>query len=651
MNKSSISVVICLLFILAVVTPMTFGIDFKLERVETEEQSSTGNSGLMDSDWPMYHHDLQLTGYTTSTAPDTNKVLWAHGTINNLWYTPQRSSPAIVDDTIYIGILQPLCAITSGDPSENDLLNNMFLRNPFDFEYTLDFRNFEAYLICMNASTGVEKWKTRLDQQGYIRGSPAVASGRVYITTTGSWSSPIGQLFCLNASDGSILWKFPLNGSEAFSPVVENGMVYASGWINDDKSSKICQLYCLDEETGIEIFNTSLGFGDPVDGVSIYNDCLYVSVWDDEAYETFLYCISKLNGTIYWNKKLVGNFRVSAPVIYDEKIFVLSNTFDFQDKFFCYIECFDAISGAPQWDKYFEDVANVWSTPAVANNHIYFAVSHHLIEGYSEYENGWMYCLDISTGDLIWNTLLTNNSVFVSSPAIADGKIYINSLSYVHLHGDLYCIDELTGDVLWTYFLLHSMYSSPAIADGRLYHATSFHFFTFDDAAPSNEPPILNVSGPKWGVPGFIDFTVFVEDPEGSDLHVVFEWSRDYPGFFEWERSSGESEVLSLPHDEEGGYWIRFRVKDDKHAWSEWEQVNFRIIDINLSPVFLLGSIENVDVEGNLSLISANRLFSLRLLPFDIRIFSSGEEIVISNDYRGFVGNRFIFGRFNADLN
>ena len=371
-------------------------------------------------------------------------------------------------------------------------------------------------------------------------------------------------------------------------------------------------------------------------------------MWDDDAYETFLYCVNSLNGTIYWNKTLAGNFRVSAPVIYDEKIFVTSNTFDFQENLSCYIECFDVTTGAPQWDKYIENLANVWSTPAVFNDRLYVALSYFFTENYEE---GCLYCLDVTTGTPIWNKSITSEGVFVSSPAIADGKIYLNSMSYVHFHGDLYCIDEMNGDILWQYWLIESMYSSPAIADERLYLATAGHFYAFDDAAPENDPPLVTISGPKWGVPGLIDFTFFTEDPEGSDLHVAFEWSREYPGMTEWMMSSGESEVISLPFDEEGEYWIRIRVKDDKHAWSDWYQVIIKIIEIDLSPAFLLGFIENVDVEGNLSLITANRLLSFRLIPFDFRVLSSGEEIVISNDYLGFVGEKFIFGRFQADIN
>ena len=40
--------------------------------------------------WPMYHHDVALSGYSTSTAPDTNDTLWILDTGSEI-----RSSPVL----------------------------------------------------------------------------------------------------------------------------------------------------------------------------------------------------------------------------------------------------------------------------------------------------------------------------------------------------------------------------------------------------------------------------------------------------------------------------------------------------------------------------------------------------------------------------
>ena len=50
--------------------------------------------------WPMFHHDLTHTGYSTSTGPLTNKTL-------TLWtfaaYYSVSSSPAVLDGVVYVG--------------------------------------------------------------------------------------------------------------------------------------------------------------------------------------------------------------------------------------------------------------------------------------------------------------------------------------------------------------------------------------------------------------------------------------------------------------------------------------------------------------------------------------------------------------------
>lgn len=586
MARKGLASIVIILFIGAGVLP-SISIGINIDYIQSNEPRTISSSTDW---WPTYHHDLNLTGYTTSTAPITNKVLWAVEAYDGYWYDPQRSSPAIVNDTIYIGVCDTTYPKSASNSNEIGLQKNRLpLKSPLNFYKNLNEnptleRWYEAHLVCMNATTGFEKWKTRLENDYFIRGSPAVAGGKVYITTNENMFSIYGHLYCLDASTGSILWNFTLNGIESFSPAVENGKVYASGCIEGENSSKICKLYCLDAVTGAELFNTTLGIGEPVDATSIYNNRIYISVLDDNAYETFLYCVNSLDGYIYWTKNLPGNYFVSSPVIYNEKIFVISSSYDFEENLSCYIECFDAITGDQLWDKYVDGLANAWSTPAVAYDRIYFTLFYLPSDPYIPNEKGWLYCLDITNGDIIWNKLLAEEAVFVSSPAIADGKIYINSMGYLSMHGDMYCLDASDGDITWQYWLLSPIYSSPAIASGRLHLACRDYFYTFDDSAPYDNPPIVTITGPQYGVPGMeYNYTILVEDPEGHDVLVIFEWSREWPGgYYAWERPSGVSEVLTLPFDEEGEYWLRVRAQDTmNYTWSEWTVFTINISEIN----------------------------------------------------------------------
>ena len=51
--------------------------------------------------WPMFRHDIKNSGYSTSSAPDINNVLWSYKTDSYV-----VSSPAVVDGRVYIGTFQ-----------------------------------------------------------------------------------------------------------------------------------------------------------------------------------------------------------------------------------------------------------------------------------------------------------------------------------------------------------------------------------------------------------------------------------------------------------------------------------------------------------------------------------------------------------------
>jgi len=94
----------------------------------------------------------------------------------------------------------------------------------------------------------------------------------------------------------------------------------------------------------------------------------------------------------------------------------------------------------------------VESSPAVADGRVYVG---------SDDSN--VYCLDASTGAKLWN-YTTGSPVYSSSPAIAGGKVYVGSLDH-----NVYCLDASTGTKLWNYTTGDQVYSSPAVADGKVY--------------------------------------------------------------------------------------------------------------------------------------------------------------------------------------
>jgi len=80
---------IIILFIGAIITPNICG---NTRDINNAIQTNERNPHTMsDIDWwPMFRHDLNHTGYSTSNAPDTNILLWNYKVGESVW-----SSPAI----------------------------------------------------------------------------------------------------------------------------------------------------------------------------------------------------------------------------------------------------------------------------------------------------------------------------------------------------------------------------------------------------------------------------------------------------------------------------------------------------------------------------------------------------------------------------
>jgi outer membrane protein assembly factor BamB len=91
-------------------------------------------------------------------------------------------------------------------------------------------------------------------------------------------------------------------------------------------------------------------------------------------------------------------------------------------------------------------------------------------------KDGFLYCLNITNGEQKWKTQITVNpgiSGVTSPPTIVRGKVYIGSFNFSGGPGALYCIDETTGSVLWKNTTYSSVYfSSPAFSDNRVYIGT-----------------------------------------------------------------------------------------------------------------------------------------------------------------------------------
>ena len=110
---------------------------------------------------------------------------------------------------------------------------------------------------------------------------------------------------------------------------------------------------------------------------------------------------------------------------------------------------------------------NIISTPVVYEDKVFVAVGQDPEHGEGV---GHLWCIDASqTGDItetagIWHFGDEQFNRTMSTVAIVDGLLYISDLG-----GFLYCLDVDTGDPYWTHDTFAAIWGSPYVVDGKVY--------------------------------------------------------------------------------------------------------------------------------------------------------------------------------------
>ena len=98
----------------------------------------------------------------------------------------------------------------------------------------------------------------------------------------------------------------------------------------------------------------------------------------------------------------------------------------------------------------YETEGSVQSSPAIADGKVFVGSN-----------DGKIYCVDENTGKLIWSREIGN--WIKSSPAVSNGKVFVGGSHKI------YCLNANNGDLIWSYETGSLVGSSPTIADGRVF--------------------------------------------------------------------------------------------------------------------------------------------------------------------------------------
>ncbi len=357
--------------------------------------------------WPMFHHDPNNTGYSTSYGPDTNNVLWtfnASGIVN---------SPSVVDGKIFFGtdkVGSPVwpksfvyCIDTDGNEIWASKTSGDLDSSPSVVDGKVYIGNENGNVYCLDAKNGDYIWSAKPGDRAVS--SPIVVDDKV---TIGSMD---GNVYCLDADTGEKIWSNQIGIDIRSSPAVVNGKVYIGN-------------YCLDANTGNKIWRSEIG-NSLVSSPAVYNNKIYIGSVDEKVH-----CLDADTGEKIWSYHTGSMILQSSPAIAYGKVYVGTA--------FRYVYCLDADNGDYIWSV--KTGGCLVSSPAVCDGKVYIG----------SFDRN-LYCLDAYTGSKIWN--YQTNETIDCSTAIANGKGYIGS-------GDkLYCFGsnqqpipnlDCEGSLCWT---------------------------------------------------------------------------------------------------------------------------------------------------------------------------------------------------------
>ncbi|MGD0181443.1 MAG: PQQ-binding-like beta-propeller repeat protein, partial [Terriglobales bacterium] len=188
-----------------------------------------------------------------------------------IWATPDLGAAAIAKGTVYVG--------ASGS-SGSDLLavsnGSVLWQYPIAVSSSPAVVNGVVYagsaddnVYALDATTGSLRWKYSTAKSVYS--SPATADGVIYA------GSEDGNIYALNESTGALVWKRSI-GYFATSPAVANGVVYVVS-----SNGNVYHLNALNAKTGVLLRKYVFKLEQPTDPV-VANGIVYFGSGDGHLY-------------------------------------------------------------------------------------------------------------------------------------------------------------------------------------------------------------------------------------------------------------------------------------------------------------------------------------------------------------------------------
>jgi len=349
--------------------------------------------GVTSYPWPMFHHDSMHTGLSSSSAPETNDVLWTFQTGDRI-----VSSPAVADGRLFVGSMDN--KIYALDQFSGAQVWSSLLGSPIWGSPAVDngkvFVNDWSNLYALDEATGAITWHYSFGPTEVLASSPVVRDGLVFIGSNG------GGVTAFNEGTGSVVWNFGQGIKICSTPAVADGKVFAVGLGPRE-------VYALDEFTGELVWSrdvSAISDGSFFSSPAVADGKVFVGLTGiGGPWGGTVVALNENDGQLVWSQQL-GDSVFSSPAVAYGSVFI--GCMDHK------IYALNEANGALEWTYTTGDEIEL-SSPAVADGKVFVGSDDHNV-----------YALDAATGTKMWN-YATGGGVW-SSPAIADGAVYVGSM-------------------------------------------------------------------------------------------------------------------------------------------------------------------------------------------------------------------------------
>ncbi len=261
-----------------------------------------------------------------------------------------------------------------------------------------------------------------------VRGSITYENGVVY---AGAYDN---NLYALNASDGSFLWKYPAEGGIVSKPIIHESVVYFG--------SEDHRMHAVSTRSGKVVW-TYYTDGPIRSSPRIAEGHIFIGSDDN-----YLHAVNIASNRRAWRVEASGAVR-SSPFISNDQVYFGCESGEFYSTDF---------RGEIMWR--FRAKRPITASPVVSQGGVYFTSL-----------DGQLYCLDAKSGWIIWRFRMGKGSM--SSPCKAESFIIAGSAD-----GNIYCVDSLNAREIWRFQTENQVSGSPYLykdsvycgaADGNLY--------------------------------------------------------------------------------------------------------------------------------------------------------------------------------------